>query len=94
MLLFLSFGFRFDSEFFSGGEDLVFLFCAPEYWWPIMRTDAEGLEAICKLAAEGRLKIPVGQTFPLEMAAEAHRARDGKNAGGKVVLEVDQGPQI
>lgn len=54
-----------------------------------MRTDAEGLEEICRLAADGRLKIPVGQTFPLEMAAEAHRARDSKTAGGKVVLEVD-----
>ncbi|KAG0626048.1 hypothetical protein M758_2G098600 [Ceratodon purpureus] len=61
-----------------------------EYWWPIMRTDAEGLEEICRLAADGRLKIPVGQTFPLEMAGEAHQARDGKTAGGKVVLEVER----
>ncbi|XP_024394923.1 uncharacterized protein [Physcomitrium patens] len=60
-----------------------------DYWWPIMRTDAEGLEEICRLASDGRLKIPVGLTFPLEMAAEAHRARDSKNAGGKVVLKVD-----
>lgn len=54
-----------------------------------MRTDAEGLEEICRLASDGRLKIPVGQTFPLEMVAEAHRARDSKSAGGKVVLQVD-----
>lgn len=54
-----------------------------------MRTDAEGLEEICRLASDGRLKIPVGLTFPLEMVAEAHRARDSKSAGGKVVLEVD-----
>ncbi|KAG0614777.1 hypothetical protein M758_6G202600 [Ceratodon purpureus] len=60
-----------------------------EYWWPIMRTDAEGLEEICRLASDGRLKIPVGKTFPLESAAEAHHARDSKSVNGKVVLEVD-----
>lgn len=54
-----------------------------------MRTDGEAMEEIARLAADGRLKIPVGKTFPLELAAEAHRARDSKKANGKVVLEVD-----
>lgn len=54
-----------------------------------MRTDAEGLEEIARLAADGRLKIPVGQTFPLAEASAAHRARESKKADGKVVLEVD-----
>ena len=53
-----------------------------------MRTDAQGLEGICRLAEDGRLKIPVGETFLLEMAAEAHQSWDSKNAGGDVVPEV------
>ncbi|CAK9227462.1 unnamed protein product [Sphagnum troendelagicum] len=59
-----------------------------DYWWTIMRTDAEALEEIAGLIKDGRLKVPVGHTLPLEEAAEAHRVREGKKAHGKVVLEV------
>jgi NADPH:quinone reductase-like Zn-dependent oxidoreductase len=59
-----------------------------DYWWTIMRTDAEALEEIARLIKDGRLKVPVGHTLPLEEAAEAHRVREGKKAHGKVVLEV------
>jgi hypothetical protein len=59
-----------------------------DYWWTIMRTDAEALEEIARLTKDGRLKVPVGHTLPLEDAAEAHRVREGKKAHGKVVLEV------
>ncbi|KAG6548773.1 hypothetical protein Mapa_009534 [Marchantia paleacea] len=60
-----------------------------EYWWTVMRTDAEALEEIARLAKEGSLKVPVGKTFPLAEAAEAHKAREGKKTVGKVVLEVE-----
>ncbi|CAK9274037.1 unnamed protein product, partial [Sphagnum jensenii] len=59
-----------------------------DYWWTIMRTDAEALDEIARLTKDGRLKVPVGHTLPLEEAAEAHRVREGKKAHGKVVLEV------
>ncbi|KAL3677457.1 hypothetical protein R1sor_027405 [Riccia sorocarpa] len=60
-----------------------------EYWWSVMRTDSEALEEICRLASEGRLKVPVERTFSLADAAEAHREREGKKTVGKVVLEVE-----
>eukprot|EP01018_Ginkgo_biloba_P000669 Gb_01744 [translate_table: standard] len=60
-----------------------------EYWWTYMRTDSEGLEEIARLTRTGKLKIPVGKTFPLVEAAEAHRVRDSKLVRGKVVLEVE-----
>lgn len=37
---------------------------------------------------EGWLKFRVGQTFPLENAADAHRALEGRKTTGKVVLTV------
>ena len=36
----------------------------------------------------GELQVPVGQTFPLDAAAEAHRAIEGRATIGKVLLEV------
>ena len=37
-------------------------------------------------AAEGKLKARVGLTLPLEAAAEAHRALEGRETTGKVIL--------
>jgi NADPH:quinone reductase-like Zn-dependent oxidoreductase len=59
-----------------------------DYWWTIMRTDAEALEEIARLIKNGQLRVPVGHILPLEEAAEAHRVIEGKKAHGKVVLEV------
>ncbi|EFJ13796.1 hypothetical protein SELMODRAFT_121667 [Selaginella moellendorffii] len=61
-----------------------------DYSWIIMRTDAEGLEQIARLAKEGRLKIPVGETFSLDEAAKAQTVRENKDSQGKVVLQVQQ----
>ncbi len=41
-----------------------------------------------QLAAAGDLTVTIGATFPLEEAAEAHRALEGGHARGKVVLRV------
>ena len=35
---------------------------------------------------EGRLKVRIGQEFPLAQAAEAHRALEGRRTTGKVLL--------
>jgi NADPH:quinone reductase-like Zn-dependent oxidoreductase len=59
-----------------------------DYWWTIMRTDAEALEEIARLIKNGQLRVPVGHILPLEEAAEAHRVIERKKAHGKVVLEV------
>ncbi|KAL2632592.1 hypothetical protein R1flu_004071 [Riccia fluitans] len=60
-----------------------------QYWWSVMRTDAEALEEISRLSSEGKLTVPVGKTFTLADAAEAHREREGKKTVGKVVLTVE-----
>jgi NADPH:quinone reductase-like Zn-dependent oxidoreductase len=50
--------------------------------------DHVGLEALARLADEGKLRVHVAQTFPLAEAASAHAlyARDG--VSGKIVLAV------
>eukprot|EP00897_Mesotaenium_endlicherianum_P008477 jgi/Mesen1/7658/ME000400S06854 len=57
------------------------------YYWTVMRTDADALQQIALLAEEGRFNIPVGKVLPLTQAAEAHRLRDMKLVKGKVVLQ-------
>jgi len=52
--------------------------------------DRASLEAraadVLGAVASGRLKVRVGQTFPLAEAAEAHRALEGRKTTGKVLL--------
>jgi NADPH2:quinone reductase len=62
------------------------------YWlsaW-MQRTDriAAAVSELMQLLAAGRLRIIVGQTFPLAQAAEAHRAIAERRTTGKVVLLV------
>jgi NADPH:quinone reductase len=45
-------------------------------------------ERAMTLAAEGRLEPYVGQTFPLDQAADAHRAIESRAALGKTLLLV------
>jgi NADPH:quinone reductase len=45
-----------------------------------------GLAELFDLAASGRLKVTIGESFPLEQAAEAHRALESRKTIGKVVL--------
>jgi NADPH:quinone reductase-like Zn-dependent oxidoreductase len=37
---------------------------------------------------DGRLRVPVGRTFPLDQAADAHRLVEEGHGRGKVVLEI------
>ncbi|KAL9236446.1 hypothetical protein vseg_011118 [Gypsophila vaccaria] len=60
-----------------------------DYWWTYMRADAEGLHEIQRLAAAGKLKVPVEKAFPFVQAREAHEAKDKRIIPGKVVLEFD-----
>jgi NADPH2:quinone reductase len=52
--------------------------------------DRESLEArasaVLGAVAEGRLKVRIDRTFPLAEAAEAHRALEGRQTTGKVLL--------
>jgi len=45
-----------------------------------------GLEAVFKLAREGKLTIPIGKTFPLAEAADALRFLMSRRSTGKLLL--------
>ena len=48
------------------------------------------LAEIGELIESGRFSLPVGQTFPLDAVADAHRAGEDGRVHGKIVLLVDQ----
>jgi NADPH:quinone reductase-like Zn-dependent oxidoreductase len=52
----------------------------------LVEPDHLGLESLAALADEGRLRVVVDETFPLERAAEAHEYLQSGKARGKVVL--------
>jgi NADPH:quinone reductase-like Zn-dependent oxidoreductase len=52
----------------------------------LVEPDHVGLESVAALAEEGRLRVVVDETFPLERAAEAHEYLQSGKAHGKVVL--------
>ena len=43
---------------------------------------------VMKLVNQGKIRGIVSQTFPLEAAAEAHRAMESRNVFGKLVLQI------
>lgn len=45
-----------------------------------------GLAELFDLAARGELEVTIGGAYPLEAAAEAHRALEGRGTTGKLVL--------
>jgi NADPH2:quinone reductase len=45
-----------------------------------------GLDAVCKLARDGQLTIPIGKTFPLAEAADAVRFLQSRRSTGKLLL--------
>ncbi|KAA9159642.1 NADP-dependent oxidoreductase [Amycolatopsis acidicola] len=47
---------------------------------------AHGLDVAVKLAAEGKLRVPVAATFPLTDVAGAHELSETRHARGKIVL--------
>jgi len=46
----------------------------------------EGLAELFDLAVRGALKVTIGGTYPLERAADAHRALEARGTTGKLVL--------
>jgi NADPH2:quinone reductase len=46
------------------------------------------------LAAEGKLKPTIGQTFPLDRAADAHAAIEARQTLGKTLLIVEERPGV
>jgi NADPH:quinone reductase-like Zn-dependent oxidoreductase len=52
----------------------------------LVEPDAAGLESLAALAADGRLKVAIEATFPLEEAADAHERLQRGRARGKIVL--------
>lgn len=49
---------------------------------------AETAQRVIKLVAEGALKLPISEIFPLEQAAEAHRRIEARAHVGKLLLRV------
>lgn len=54
-----------------------------------LKHQAKILEECARLFDQGKLKIHVSQTFPLEAAAEAHRLLETGSMMGKIVLLID-----
>ena len=53
-----------------------------------VRPDRAGLEAVSALVADGRLRVEIAETFPLEEVAKAHAVLDAGQTVGKIVLTV------
>lgn len=47
-----------------------------------------GAKALFDVVSSGKVRIKVGQTFPLKQAADAHRALEGRKTTGSTVLTV------
>ncbi|WP_214369898.1 NADP-dependent oxidoreductase [Pseudonocardia sp. H11422] len=54
----------------------------------LVEPDGDGLEDLARLVTDGRLRVLVAETFPLERAADAHRAGEQGRTTGKLVLTV------
>lgn len=50
---------------------------------------AARLAELVELHAQGKLRIHIRQTFPLEQAADAHRLIETRHGRGKIVLTID-----
>jgi NADPH:quinone reductase-like Zn-dependent oxidoreductase len=49
-------------------------------------SSAQAVPQLLELAGQGTIKSVIRHVFPLEEAAEAHRAISGRHTTGKVVL--------
>jgi NADPH:quinone reductase-like Zn-dependent oxidoreductase len=54
----------------------------------LVEPDGHGLEQLTALVADGKLRVLVEETFPLERATEAHRVGERGGTTGKLVLTV------
>ncbi|MET8575859.1 NADP-dependent oxidoreductase [Streptomyces sp. NPDC005012] len=55
----------------------------------LVEDDQAGMRAVADLAATGRLRATIAETFPLAEAARAHAAGETGRTTGKLVLTVD-----
>lgn len=53
-----------------------------------VRPDRDGLQALSRLVEQGRLRVELARTFPLEELAEAHRLSEEGHVRGKVAISV------
>jgi NADPH:quinone reductase-like Zn-dependent oxidoreductase len=54
----------------------------------LVRPRGDDLRHLKRLAEEGKLRPVIQQVYPLEQAAEAHKASEAGHVRGKVVLGV------
>jgi NADPH:quinone reductase-like Zn-dependent oxidoreductase len=54
----------------------------------LVSPDQPGLEALVALVEEGRLRVAIEESFPLERAAQAHERLESGRVSGKLVLTV------
>jgi NADPH:quinone reductase-like Zn-dependent oxidoreductase len=55
----------------------------------LVEPDLIGLQGLSRLVADGKLKVHVSETYPLEDFAKAHQAMEAGHATGKIVITVD-----
>ncbi|WP_394437824.1 NADP-dependent oxidoreductase [Streptomyces sp. SGAir0957] len=56
--------------------------------WMWARPDAQGLRALADLADQGKLRVPVAETFPLERVADAFALSQEGHVHGKILIKV------
>ena len=56
------------------------------YVW--VRPDSAQLGELAQLVVDGIVRVEIAQTFPLEQAADAHRAVETGHVRGKVIVTV------
>lgn len=53
-----------------------------------VRPDRDGLDALARLADEGKLRVEIARTFPFDEIADAHRLSEEGHVRGKVAISV------
>jgi NADPH2:quinone reductase len=67
--------------------NLSFTFFALHFYFLYARSElALALDEMVRLVRDDRLRLVLGQQFPLSAAAEAHRLLEGRGSTGKMVL--------
>ncbi len=53
-----------------------------------VRPDRDGLDALARLVDEGKLRVEIARTFPLDEIVDAHRLSEDGHVRGKVAISV------
>lgn len=56
--------------------------------WPMMYRNGDQLRLIADLLAQGKLKVHVDRTFPLEEIVQGHKAIESHHTRGKIVIKI------